>query len=92
MDARPAGRLRGRDDGGNGAVSRVRERYAHYYLEYAQQHSNDWAWFDNEWPQIQRAWEWVSEQDDHEALVLNFVWALRLYQEGTRGSNPVGRL
>lgn len=45
-------------------MSRVKERHAHYYLKYAQSHPGDWAWFDREWPQIRRAWEWIHTNGD----------------------------
>ena len=60
-------------------MSGAEERHARYYLEYAQEHSGDWRWFDREWQQVQWAWDWAcsAREDD---LVLAYSEAMRLFQ------------
>lgn len=54
-------------------MSRIWERHTGYYLDYAEAHLENWAWFDAEWTQIQRAWEWVSSKSQDNKLALRYV-------------------
>lgn len=48
---------------------RIAERHARHYMAYAYEHRDDWDWFDDEWGQILRAWEWVKHQDASLAVI-----------------------
>lgn len=57
------------------------ERYARYYLDYARSHSEDWAWFDVEWPQIQRAWKWLVNNAESSARVVAYALVFYSFQD-----------
>lgn len=68
-------------DVGAGIMSSSWERYAQYYLTYAQNHPKEWRWLDKRWPQIQRAWDWVSEKSRDKTLVLQYIETFFPFQE-----------
>src|SRR4051812_8161884 len=61
-------------------MSHAWERHARYYLEYAESHSEDWAWFDREWPQIKRAWQWINKHQER-LFIQAYVEHLSAYLE-----------
>lgn len=83
---------------------KIPEKYARHYMDYALQNREDWDWFDTEWDQIQRAWDWVKNQEA--TLGLSFLrifdtfldkrnlWSEEIMwsQEGIRLSEELGDL
>lgn len=61
-------------------MGQVRERHAQFYLDAVQERPELWEWFEAEWPQIQSAWEWVSEALGTEHLVLLYCLAFHELQ------------
>lgn len=57
------------------------ERYVRYYLNYAQSYSEDWAWFDMEWPQIQRAWRRLASNEENASLVVAYALTFYSFQD-----------
>ena len=56
------------------------ERHARHYLALANADRKDWRRIEAAWPQIQHAWRWVTDVKKDADLVLEYVWALREYQ------------
>ena len=67
-------------------MSNAQARHAQFYLTYAQTHPDDWHWFESEWAQIQRAWNWINARDDCAARVLESARAFIPFFE-QRGMN-----
>ena len=60
-------------------MSHALERHARYFLDYSLSHPEDWQWFDDAWPQIQRAWEWINNTQRYD-LAINYLWGMRVFQ------------
>mgnify|MGYP000905529252 FL=1 len=61
-------------------MSQVRERHARFYLDDCRARPGDWVWFETEWPQIQRAWLWVSAARQEDELLIAYVRAVLPFQ------------
>src|SRR5205807_1704907 len=54
-------------------MSHTRDRHAVYYLALVKRELDDWRAISAEFPQIQRAWKTIAENDEK---VLEFIWAM----------------
>lgn len=57
------------------------ECHAHFYLSYAENHPQDWRWFDAEWDQILQTWRWLSTVNHHSELVYRYVRVFNDFQD-----------
>jgi tetratricopeptide (TPR) repeat protein len=58
-------------------MSRSKRRHAEYYLSQVSSSQKGKNWFERKWPQIsQQAWRWVSESNQDEEFLLQFVFTL----------------